>query len=46
MAKAIGVDTRDKNTLGTIHDTLSFTLIGVPNSESKISPIREHEDED
>jgi hypothetical protein len=30
MSRAIGIDTRDKNTLGTIHDTLSFTLLGVP----------------
>lgn len=40
MTKAIGIDTKDKNTLGTIHDTLSFTLLGIPASSDKISPIK------
>lgn len=29
MAKAIGVDAKDKKNLGTISDTLSFGLMGL-----------------
>lgn len=49
MAKAIGVDTKDKKQLGVISDTLSFGLMGIgaPGDRKRsMSPVHKVEEVD
>lgn len=47
MAKALGMDTKDKKAVGIVSDTLSFGLMGLgTNTKKQMSPVNKKQQQD